>query len=232
VSLLEGAKAMQGLTATLERSDRALVESARHGDADAFGELVRRHYRRCVDLANYFLRNDCDAEDQVQVALLKTHMRLHQYQGEAEFATWLLRIVTNECLMFMRERRRARFLYLDDISRESESVPFELPERSPDPEHELASTELKQILETEVRRIPPLLRNVIMLRDLQELPMVAVANALQISVPAAKSRLLRARTELRVRLLRQGSVSPPSRARVPRVSHYPATNPKRDRTRF
>ena len=109
---------MQSLTATLDSPDRVLVDLARHGDNDAFGELVRRHHRRCVE-SRPFLRNHWDAEDQVQVALLKAHTHLSQYQGEAEFVTWLLRIVINQCLMFMREKRRAQFVYLDDKSRGS-----------------------------------------------------------------------------------------------------------------
>ena len=139
---------MQGLAATLDRSDRVLVDLARNGDNDAFGELMRRHYRRCVDVATSFLHNHWDAEDQVQVAFLKAYTRLHQYHGDAEFATWLLRIVTNECLMFMRDSRRARFVHLDDTSRESESAPFELRECGPDAENALASGEMKQILAT------------------------------------------------------------------------------------
>lgn len=193
---------MQGLATTLDPPDAILVDLARHGDENAFSELVRRHHRRCVELATFFLRNHWDAEDQVQFALLKAHVHLSQYHGEAEFSTWLLRIVTNECFMFMRERRRARFVYIDDNSRESEAPPLQLPERGPDPESVLASCELKRVLRTEIRHVPPLLRNVIMLRDIQGLPMTAVAEALHISVPAAKSRLLRARTELRLRLRR------------------------------
>ena len=193
---------MQGLTAPLDRPDRVLVDLARRGDDEAFAELVRRHYGRCIELATFFLRNHWDAEDRVQVALLKSHMHLSQYHGEAEFSTWLSRIVTNECFMFMHEKRRARFVYLDDMSRERE-FPLELPDRSLDPERELASRELKQVLRTEIRHVPPLLRHAIILHDIQELPIIAVAERLQISVPAAKSRLLRARIELRLRLRRQ-----------------------------
>ena len=131
--------------------------------------------------------------------------------------------------MFMRERRRARFVYIDDTSRESEAPPVELSECSPDPESALASCELKRILRTEIRRVPPLLRNVIMLRDIQGLPMTAVAEALHISVPAAKSRLLRARTELRLRLKQRhdntGSLSSLSRsASHTQTAHPPARN--------
>ena len=222
---------MQSTTYSPEKNDFALVAMARQGDNDAFGELVRRHYRRCVDLATFFVRNPWDGEDQVQIAFSKAHSRLEQFQGEAEFGTWLSRIVTNQCLMFMRERRRARFVYLDDSTRESDAPPLELPACGPDPEGEVAFGQLKQVLRTEIRRVPPLLRNVIMLRDIQELPMTEVADALQISVPAAKSRLLRARTELRSRLKERcenmGTSSPLSRSAAPlnRVAHHRAIQP-------
>ena len=82
-------------------------------------ELIRRHYRRCVDLASLIVRHHWDAEDQVQTACSKAHAHLPQYRGDAEFVTWLLRIVTNECHMYLREQRRARFVYVDD-SRENQ----------------------------------------------------------------------------------------------------------------
>jgi RNA polymerase sigma-70 factor, ECF subfamily len=219
---------MQGTVERYDQTDTELVESSRQGDNDAFGELVSRHYRRCVDLANLFVRNHWDAEDQVQIACSKAHERLHQFHGDSEFVTWLSRIVTNQCLMFMRVRRRARFVYLDDASPESEAPPLELAARGPDPEGELAVNELKQVLRTEIRHIPPLLRNLVLLRDIQELPMSAIAEELQISVPAAKSRLLRARSELRLRLKDKyqniGSQSPLSKSAVPlsRVAHHRA----------
>jgi len=223
---------MQDPVTLSEHTDRILVDLARQGDNDAFGELVRRHYRKCVELATLFVRNQWDAEDQVQIACSKAHIHLHQFQGEAEFATWLSRIVTNQCLMSMRERRRARFVYLDDTSREPEAPPLELPACGPDPEGELALRELKQVLRTEMRRIPPMLRDVMLLRDIQGLAMTDVADALQISVPAAKSRLLRGRTELRSRLKRHcentGTLSPLSRTAAPlnRMAHHRAMHPR------
>ena len=91
----------------------------------------------------------------------KHTIRLHQFHGDSEFVTWLSRIVTNQCLMFMRVRRRARFVYLDDASPESEAPPLELAAGGPDPEGELAVNELKQVLRTEIRHIPPLLRKLV-----------------------------------------------------------------------
>ena len=207
-------------TATLtDLTDQSLVGLARGGNRDAFGELIRRHRPKCVDVAIFFLRNRGDAEDEVQNAFSKAYVHLDQYQGDAEFSTWLARIVANQCLMLMRVRRRTRFVYLDETPEGQDALPSELPACGPDPEGEYAYRQMKDVLRTEIRRIPPILRNVLMLRDIQELPMTDVAQRLGITVPAAKSRLLRARIELRSRLLRhsekRGAVSTLSRSAAP-----------------
>lgn len=192
--------------------DRALVALARAGSQDAFGELINRHYQSCVNIATYILRDRGEAQDEVQKACCKAYQHLDQYQGEAEFLTWMIRIVVNQCLMLIRVRRRTRFLYLDADTDREKSVPIELPAADPDPEKEVIDHELREVLQREIRRIPPLLRNVLMLRDLQELPIDDVAERLHITVPAAKSRLLRARMELRDRVMRRCGAGRPGTA--------------------
>ena len=207
-------------------TDNVLVKMSRQGDKEAFGELIKRYRQKCVDLATYFLRNRCDAEDEAQNAFSQALKHLDQYQGDAEFSTWLSRIVANQCLMLMRDRRRAQFLYLDEPTRGPKELPLELPAGGPDPEGELAYGQMMTVLRREIRRIPPVLRRVMELRDLQELPMMEVAEQLGITVPAAKSRLLRARLELRSRLSRHypasGDTDPISQCAVPlrRVAHH------------
>src|ERR1044072_7443176 len=124
---------MRGTTTAAELRDQTLVEMARHGDQEAFGELIRRHQQKCVDIATFFLRNRGDAEDEVQNACSKAYAHLDQYQCEAEFSTWLGRIVSNQCLMLMRVKRRTRFVYLDEASSAQEAPPLELPACGPDP---------------------------------------------------------------------------------------------------
>ena len=183
-------------------SDAQLVELSRAGTQEAFGVLIQRHWRKCVDLGCFFLRNRVDAEDSVQNASLKAYEHLDQYQGDAAFSTWLGRIVANECLMFMRVQRRTRFVYLDEEPSEPKSLPIQVPGTGPDPEGELGYLQLADVLRFEVKRIPPLLRNVMLLRDIKGLPVRDVAAQLGISVSAAKSRLVRARAELRLRMAR------------------------------
>lgn len=211
---------MQDANVELNRlADSQLVDLARCGDRTAFGELVQRHWHKCVDLGCFFLRNRGDAEDQAQNAVLKAYEHLDQYQGDAEFSTWLARIVANQCLMLMRVRRRAHFVYLDESPAEPRAVPVQLAASDPDPEGELAFTQLTQVLKLEVGRIPRLMRNVMLLRDIQGLPMRDVAEQLGITVSAAKSRLVRARAELRNRMTRHchnlHNSSPLSRTAAP-----------------
>lgn len=182
--------------------DVQLVGRAKQGDSDAFGELIRRYHRKCVNLAVGILRHRGEAEEETQNACWKAFKHIDQFHGEAEFSTWLLRIVENQCLMLIRQRRRAQFVHLDERDPDGGTAPVQLPAPDADPEGELGKQEVLQVLRTEIRRIPPLLRKVIVLRDVDELPVSDLAAQLGITVAAAKSRLLRARVELRQRMLR------------------------------
>lgn len=182
--------------------DEELVRLAQAGDNTAFAELVERHMATCKRLAVSILRDQQDAEDEVQNACWKAFEHLEQFQRDSRFSTWLSRIVVNQCLMRLRKDRRARFLYLDEGVQGEEVARLDLPDEQPTPEGRLGQEELAHVLSTEIRRIPPLLREVFVLRDVKEMPMTDVAEKLGISVAAAKSRLLRARQELRARLER------------------------------
>ena len=202
--------------------DSALLEAARQGDQDAFGDLISRYYPRCVNLAASILRDRGEAEEETQNACWKAFEHLKQFQGDAEFSSWLFRIVKNQCLMLLRRRRGVQFVRLDHRRPEDGSESIQIPSFRADPEGEFGGQEVRTALLTELRLIPPLLRNVIMLRDIQQLPMPVMAEQLGISVAAAKSRLLRARMELRRRMIKHcgrtgawslltGSAPPPIR---------------------
>jgi RNA polymerase sigma-70 factor (ECF subfamily) len=186
-----------------DHTDAELVSLAREGNQDAFGMLIHRHYPACVNVASFMLRDRAEGQDEVQKACMKAFEHLDQYHGQSEFLHWMLRIVVNQCLMLMRVRRRARFLYLDGGREDHGRWPIELPSHSISPEREIIQREMHDILQTEIRRTPLLLRRVLQLRDLEGLPMIEVAERLGITVPAAKSRLLRARNELRERVIRR-----------------------------
>lgn len=199
------------LRAMRQLSDEQLVRQAQEGDTAAFAELIERHRAGCFKLALSILRNTADAEDEAQNAAWKAFEHIGQFQRDSKFSTWLMRILVNQCLMRLRRVKRSRPFYIDDQAAGEDAFPFDLQASDASPEQRLARAELQRVVDTEIRRIPPLLRHVMLLRDVQSLPMPAVARKLGISVAAAKSRLLRARVELRQRMGKhEGRLGPAS----------------------
>ena len=192
-------------------TDDELVRQSQEGNQAAFSELTRRNYSSSFKLAVSILRDWQEAEDEVQNAYWKAYQHIGQFQRDSKFSTWMTRIVVNQCLMRLRQVRRANFLYLDDTMIGDERGTLELVDHGDSPEKQLGTKELGALLEREIRRIPPLLRSVFLLRDVNELPMPEVAERLGISVAAAKSRLLRARIELRNRLEKINGPAAPAR---------------------
>ena len=178
-----------------------LVEAARSGDIGAFESLVRRYDRNVFRIAQHITQNREDAEDVVQDAFLKAYQNLGQFQGQSKFYTWLVRIAVNEALMRLRRRRPERTVSIDeDVKTEEDSMPREIADWSPNPEQLYTQAELKDILGKTIQGLPPSFRTVFVLRDVEGLSTEETASALELSVPAVKSRLLRARLQLRERL--------------------------------
>ena len=199
---------MQNQQSYREAADDTLVSLCQEGDQAAFDELMRRHQMSAMKVAVSIVRDRQDAEDEVQNAFWKAYEHINQFQRDAKFSTWLTRIVVNQCLMRLRQVRRARFAYIDDSEGEDIAA-ADLKDVRPSPENLLGVTEVATVLEAEIKRTPPLLRNVFLLRDVENKPMPEVAEKLGISVAAAKSRLLRARAELRSRMRRHyGDMGP------------------------
>ena len=188
-----------------EAPDEALVNMAQSGNDQAFAELVERHQNSCIKLALSILRDKPDAEDEVQNACWKAFQHLAQFNREAKFSTWLTRIVVNQCLMRLRQAKRAKLFYMDDVQIGENVVTLELRDEGLNPEQTIGKTEVASVVHQEIDRIPPLLRKVFLLRDVQRLSMHDVAAQLGISIAAAKSRLLRARIELRTRMSKHQS---------------------------
>src|SRR5215468_11360533 len=179
----------------------ALVNAAKAGDVGAFEELIRRYDRNVFRIAQHIVQNREDAEDVVQEAFFKAYSNLGQFQGQSKFYTWLVRIAVNEALMKLRRRRPERTVSLDeDVKTEDDSVPREVADWSPNPEQQYTQAELRDILDRTIHGLPATFRTVFVLRDVEGLSTEETAEALDLSVPAVKSRLLRARLQLRERL--------------------------------
>jgi RNA polymerase sigma-70 factor (ECF subfamily) len=194
-------------------SDDQLLTLAQDGVEGAFAELMSRNSSSSFKLALSILKDRQDAEDEVQNSYWNAWRYLGRFQRDSKFSTWISRIVINQCLMRLRKARKASFLYLDEGSAGGEVGVMELPDRGQSPEAELGGKEMSAILHREIRRMPPIFRSVLVLRDLDELPMDDVAVRLGITLVAAKSRLMRARAELRQRLEKQ--LRPSGRTVVP-----------------
>ena len=183
----------------------ALVRGAKAGDVNAFEELVRRYDRNVFRIAQHITQNREDAEDVVQDAFLKAYQNLERFQEQSKFYTWLVRIAVNEALMRLRKRRTGtgRTVSIDeDIETDDDTIPREIADWSPNPEQMYNQAELKDILSRNIQGLPASFRTVFVLRDVEGLSTEETAEALQLSVPAVKSRLLRARLQLRERLNR------------------------------
>jgi RNA polymerase sigma-70 factor (ECF subfamily) len=179
----------------------ALVEAAKSGEVSAFEELIRRYDRNVFRIAQHITQNREDAEDVVQDAFFKAYSNLKQFQGQSKFYTWLVRIAVNEALMKLRRRRPERTVSLDEeVKTEDDSVPREVADWSPNPEQQYTQAELREILDKTIHGLPATFRTVFVLRDVEGLSTEETAEALDLSIPAVKSRLLRARLQLRERL--------------------------------
>lgn len=183
--------------------DVALVARAKEGDAAAFEQLVRQYERQIFRVAQHITQNREDAEDITQDTFFKAYEKLEQFQGNSKFSTWLVRIAVNESLMRLRKRKTNKTVSMDeDVQTEDGSIPRDFAEWRPNPEQLYNQAELGEILRKTIQGLPPGFRTVFTLRDVENLSTEETAEALGLSVPAVKSRLLRARLQLRERLSR------------------------------
>jgi RNA polymerase sigma-70 factor (ECF subfamily) len=184
--------------------ETVLLAQARDGDTQAFGELVRRYESKIFRLAQHITQNREDAEDVLQETFLKAYEHLDQFQGNSKFYTWVVRIAVNQALMKLRRRKTDKSVSLDEtIDTGEDTIVREIAAWDENPEQRFSREEIGQILESAIQALEPPYRSVFALRDIEGFSTEETADALGLSVPAVKSRLLRARLQLRERLTRQ-----------------------------
>ncbi len=184
--------------------ESALVAQSREGDSEAYGQLVRRYQSKIFRLAQHITQNREDAEDVLQETFLKAYEHLDQFQGNSKFYTWIVRIAVNQALMKLRRRKNDKSVSLDEtIDTGEDMILREIAAWDEDPEQRMSREEMGEILDKAVESLEPPYRSVFVLRDIEELSTEETAEALDLSVPAVKSRLLRARLQLREKLTRQ-----------------------------
>jgi RNA polymerase sigma-70 factor (ECF subfamily) len=170
--------------------DEDIVERVRGGETGLFEVLVRRYNQRLFRVARAVLRDDTEAEDVMQQAYVNAYAHLAQFSGRARFSTWLTRIAVHEALA--RVRRRGRFG--NDGGREPERT---ARDGKPDPEQQAHSAELRRLLDSAIDELPDAYRAAFVLREAEELETSEVAECLEISEEAVRTRVHRARARLR-----------------------------------
>lgn len=186
----------------VKEDEPTLVAAAQAGDLNAFDTLVGRYERKIFRLAQNITQNKEDAEDVMQEAFLKAFEHLHEFQGNSRFYTWLVRIAVNQALMKLRKRRPNQVSLDEQLDTGEELIPREVEDWGPSPVDRFEQKQLSEILTKAIGELDPSFRIVFQLRDIEELSTEETAEALGLSVPAVKSRLLRARLKLRTRLSR------------------------------
>lgn len=181
------------------RSESELIAFARRGDRDAFYELVRPYERMVYATAISVLKNSADAEEIAQEAFLKAFVGLKSFRAEAKFSTWLLQICYNEARMRLRKARAHLYDSLDDLSENSDGTfwPKDFADWQPIPSELLEEKEIREAVQDAINSLSPAHREVLVLRDIQHLSVKETTTILGISEMNVKTRLHRARLQLR-----------------------------------
>jgi RNA polymerase sigma-70 factor (ECF subfamily) len=177
--------------------DATLVELAKAGDEQAYVELYTRHSPMAARVIQRMMHNAEDTEDILQDACIRAFVHLQSFDGRSAFSTWLTRIAVNCALMMLRKRRcRPEAMVHANAVEDIREIQF--VDLSPGPEKEYAHVEASRQLKRAIRQLSPVLQTAVTLRYGNGLRIKEVAQTIGISVPAVKSRLSRATSELRV----------------------------------
>ncbi|HSQ61245.1 MAG TPA: sigma-70 family RNA polymerase sigma factor [Acidobacteriota bacterium] len=177
--------------------DEELVRRAQADDERAFGELVERYESKVYSLGIKMLRNPEDAEDVLQDTFLRAYRGLKSFKGNSTFSTWIYRITANSALMRLRKKQLPTVSIEDADEREA---PINIADWAPGPVEQLLNEETRRAMNDAIESLPPEFGQVFVLRDVEGLSNAEVAEILDLSVAAVKSRLHRARLKVRNRL--------------------------------
>ena len=179
------------------RDEAQLIASIIGGEAHLFHELIRPYERKVYVMALSFLKNEADAEDAAQEAFLRAYRNLASFRSEAKFGTWLISITLNEARGRLRKAKTVVLQSLDEEpDAEGHVSPALLRDWREIPSEALERQEVRSLLQTAVGELPPMYREIVLLRDVEELSIAEVAGLLQVTESSVKVRLHRARIML------------------------------------
>lgn len=187
-------------------SEKALVQQAKAGDRNAFAALVSAYESKIYNLALRYLGNREDAMDASQEVFLRVFRFLPGFQEESGFSTWIYRIGVNVCkdMLVKQSKRNEQSIEVEDEEEERRTI--DIVDCRYSPEQILENAELRTILSTAIASLPEQQREVVVLRDIQGLSYEEIASVLSLESGTVKSRLSRARENLRKKLLQNGNI--------------------------
>lgn len=184
---------------TTATTDEQIVERARVGDREAFGEIVRRWERKIFALAYGILGSPEDARDATQETFIAAYRNLQGFRGDAKVSSWLHRIAVNQCISRQRKARVRHETGLED-ERDAEGERFLATAEHASPAKSAERREAAEAVRRAVAALPPELREVVLMKEFEELTFQEIADALEIPLSTVKSRLYTALRQLRLRL--------------------------------
>jgi RNA polymerase sigma-70 factor, ECF subfamily len=192
-----------GIVSIQEQNESKLIERVRKGEKNLFHDLIRPHERQVYLAAFALLGNAEEAEDAAQETMIKAFRNLATFRGDAKFGTWLVSIALNEARSRLRKSKRVQVESLDEVAelREGDFTPALLTDWREIPSEALERSELRTMLQSAVRELPAIYREIFTLRDLQELNVEETAELLGVTPNVVKVRLHRARMLLQKRLV-------------------------------
>lgn len=186
--------------------DELLIRRAQRGDADAFEQLLLEHQKNVYNLCYRMAGNPDDAMDLSQETFLRAWRCLDQYQFASAFSTWLYRLCSNICIDFLRKRRRQQTVPLTFEDADGEEQTYALPDAQPLPEEQVELKLTRETLAAAMAQLLPEHRAVLQLRVVNEMSYEQIADVLDIQIGTVKSRLSRARNQLK-KILERGNLS-------------------------
>ena len=182
------------------KTENELIRAAQAGDDAALRTLVAQYSDTVYKFAFKVCRTQDDAEDTLQEAFLNILKALKSFNYKSNFSTWIYRIVSNSCLMKWRKEKRERWESFERLDNPEDRIQDSYTKWPDSPAENMLNHELKEQMDEAILDLPPIYRLAFVMKDLEGLKIEEVAAALEISVPAAKARLRRARLFLRDRL--------------------------------
>ena len=186
--------------------DELLIRRAQRGDADAFEQLLLEHQKNVYNLCYRMAGNPDDAMDLSQETFLRAWRCLDQYQFASAFSTWLYRLCSNICIDFLRKRRRQQTVPLTFEDADGEEQTYAVPDVQPLPEEQVELKLTREMLAAAMAQLLPEHRAVLQLRVVNEMSYEQIADVLDIQIGTVKSRLSRARNQLK-KILERGNLS-------------------------